>query len=90
MENLEKLFHMLGNKNRLQILSVLAKRGSAKSFVQLKEVLDFNPNTLSFHLGALEDAKLIRHSVKDSDRKHSFYEITDKGRELFSKYCSEK
>jgi DNA-binding HxlR family transcriptional regulator len=90
MENLEKLFHILGNKNRLQILSVLAKRGSAKSFVQLKEVLDFNPNTLSFHLGALEDAKLIRHSVKDSDRKHSFYEITNKGRELVSKYCSEK
>jgi DNA-binding HxlR family transcriptional regulator len=87
MESLEKLFHILGNKNRLQVLNVLVKRGSPKSFVQLKKILGFNPNTLSFHLGALEDAKLVRHSVKDSDRGYSFYEITEKGRELLSKYC---
>lgn len=90
MENLEKMFHVLGNKNRLQVLSILAGEGSQKSFVQLKEILDSNPNTLSFHLGVLEDAKLIRHIVKDANRGHSFYEITRKGRELLSKYCPEK
>jgi len=80
VEALEKLFHSLANKNRLNILELLAEEHSPKTFTQLKSKLDLNPNTLSFHLEVLKDSGLVRNSLRRTSSGYSHYEITERGR----------
>jgi len=80
MEALEKLFHSLANKNRLRILRLLAEGHSPMTFTQLKNTLDLNPNTLSFHLEVLKDSGLVSNSLRKTSSGYSYYEATEKGR----------
>ena len=79
MEALEKLFHSLANKNRLRILNLLAEEHSPMTFTQLKNTLDLNPNTLSFHLEVLKDCGLVRNSLRRTNSGYSYYELTERG-----------
>ncbi len=87
MTTVEDLFHLFGNKNRLEILTALAEEHSPKSFSDLKEELKFNPNTLAFHLDTLEEAGMVeRKRAPIEERRHSLYEATQRARDLLTKY----
>ncbi len=86
MTEVEDLFHLFGNRNRLEILTALAEEHSPMSFSGLKDRLKFNPNTLVFHLDSLEDAGFIERSrAPVEQRRHSLYSATDRARELLKK-----
>ncbi|MGQ9468414.1 MAG: ArsR/SmtB family transcription factor [Nitrososphaerales archaeon] len=81
MEALEKLFNALANKNRLKILATLNERKpNGMTYTELKRELGFNPNTLSYNLGVLIDAKLVERLVMESEKGYTSYRITERGR----------
>ena len=95
---LEELFHLLGNKHRLEILLALDNGHHGKSspspyysFTELKEKLSYNSRTLSFHLGVLQDAGMVSRVVKENERgHHAMYQITESGRELLRRHDVKK
>ena len=96
---LEELFHLLGNKHRLEILLALGDNGHHgksspspyHSFTELKEKLSYNSRTLSFHLGVLQDAGMVSRVVKENERgHHAMYQITESGRELLRRHDVKK
>ncbi len=87
MPDVETLFHMFGNRNRLAILTALAEENSPHSFSDLRELLRLNPNTLAFHLESLEYTGLVSHELVDNEkRRYSMYYATTHARELLRKY----
>lgn len=86
MENLQNLFHSLANKNRLDILRVLAQTNpKCMTFSQLRKILELNPNTLSYNLGVLLKAGLVEHKLKKTHYGYSCYKITELGKVYLAK-----
>lgn len=87
IKKLEELFHMLGNRHRLEILTTLVGSDSPYSFTGLKEKLDYDSRTLSFHVGCLITSGMVQRKVQENEKGHyAMYEITEKGRGLLQKY----
>lgn len=85
--NVEDVFHVLGNKNRIAILTALGTNHFPQSFSDLKERLRLNPNTLAFHLDTLEDAGLVVHALAHGEnRRYSKYSTTTFAKNLMTKY----
>jgi len=80
-----KIYSALAHGTRVGILKTIAKK-NPRSFTELKTIHNLNPNTLSYHLKALEYAGLIRseYEKKPENRKYSRYWITGLGRELLN------
>lgn len=58
MENLTNKFLALGEPRRLQILELLAQRGTLNS-TQICDALELSPSLMSHHLEVLEKAELV-------------------------------
>jgi len=80
-----KIYSALAHDTRLNILKTIAEK-NPRSFTELKTTHNLNPNTLAYHLKALEYAALIRSEYEKElgNRKYSRYMITGLGRELLN------
>jgi len=74
----------IANTLRLAIMMALHDVGK-KSFNELLDAFEVNPNSLNYHLTKLLKAGLIereRTAKQTLEEKHSFYKLTAKGEEL--------
>jgi DNA-binding transcriptional ArsR family regulator len=83
MKTLEEFFNALveakNKKDRLEILAVLGEKYSSEmTYSELRKRLGFNPNSLSYDLGALVKAKLVE-PIERKQEETSF-RITELGR----------
>jgi DNA-binding transcriptional ArsR family regulator len=82
-----ELIHVAAQSTRLQILNLLTYEKKMYP-TQLEKTLNIQRRVISFHLDALEKAKLVRSEFglsKDSSRPQAvrYYSITPKGKEIF-------
>jgi len=76
----QKIIKSLSSETRVDILKALAKR--RKMPTELAKELGMAPSTIVEHLKELEGAGLVER--QQTQHKWIYYELTDKGSELFS------
>jgi len=76
----QKIIKSLSSETRVDILKALAKR--RKMPTELAKELGMAPSTIVEHLKELEGAGLVNR--QQTQHKWIYYELTDKGSELFS------
>ena len=83
-----ELIHVAAQSTRLQILKLLTYEKKMYP-TQLEKTLKIQRRVISFHLDALEKAKLVRSEFglsKDSrPQAVKYYSITPKGKEIFER-----
>lgn len=81
-----ELIHVAAQSTRLQILNLLV-RGKKMYPTQLEKTLKIPRRVISFHLGALEKAKLVESEfgLSEDQRPQAvrYYSITHKGKDIF-------
>jgi DNA-binding HxlR family transcriptional regulator len=86
VEELEKIFNALANRNRLMILATLDKANPrGLTYSELRRRLNLNPNTLSYNLGVLIDAGLVERRVVECERGYTSYRITRLGKSYLAR-----
>jgi len=76
----QKIIKSLSSETRVDILKALSKR--RKMPTELAKELGMAPSTIVEHLKELEGAGLVKR--QQTQHKWIYYELTDKGSELFS------
>lgn len=86
LRKIEKELGILANKTRLEILSLLAGRDKKVNFNEIADKIDIKRNSLAYHIALLKNNGFISNELRKNKNEGSFsyYDITEKGRKLFS------
>jgi predicted ArsR family transcriptional regulator len=83
-----ELIHVAAQSTRLQILNVLISEGRTYP-TKLEKKLNIQRRVISFHLDALEKAKLVESefglSQDSRPQAVKYYSVTRKGKEIFER-----
>ena len=81
----------LGHKDRMKIVKILHNEGK-RTWSNLLNDLDVNPNTLNFHLTKLIHSDLVKRTVVENDRGHpsTEYVLTEEGERKYSQLVENK
>ncbi|NNC89339.1 MAG: ArsR family transcriptional regulator [Akkermansiaceae bacterium] len=87
MIDFSKLDKVIHEKGRLAIMSLLASRGEAWAFQDLKSELEMSDGNLITHLRSLAKAGYVESERLESEtRPQTYYGLTKAGRKAFEEY----
>lgn len=75
----DKIFGVLGKKNMVNILHLLAR--DKKKYREVEKLLG-NPSTTARHLKLLEEEGLIKREVSAERYRPVYYSLTSKGKKI--------
>lgn len=86
-EDWRRIFPALNSEKRFNLLEYFKNAPGLKSYTEVRDETGLSDGSLVYHLNLLMSAKLIRNSTRKTEigrRPHSYYGITDLGKEVLS------
>lgn len=87
---LSDLFALLGESYVLDILNLLIAEPRPRRFIEIQRALQLSPNTLTFRLGRLVEAGLLKRTAYHEIPPRVDYELTKKATALEDAFASLK